>query len=73
MFNDIACPLMFVKRNLAQHKWALMTVLVWRTYEAIFHLVISKEITILGRALGDDRLPMSPMLMEVSELVLWSL
>lgn len=44
---------MFVKRNLARPKWELMTALVWRIYEPIFHLVIGKEITILGRVLGD--------------------
>lgn len=70
MFNYIACPLMFVKRNLAHHKWDLMAVLVWRMYEPIFHLVISIEITVWGRVLGDDRHPMSPMLMDVSQLTL---
>lgn len=58
---------MFVKRNLARPKWELMTALVWRIYELIFHLVIGKEITILGRVLGDDRL-LSPVSMDVSWL-----
>lgn len=60
LFNYIAHPLMFVKSYLVHPKWELMTILVWRMHEPIFHLVISKEITILGRISPDDRIYNEP-------------